>query len=93
MENIVRARVVATGRVQGVFFRMETKRTADRWGVAGWVKNRRDGAVEAVFEGEKKNVLAIVEWCKTGPPHSKVEDIEIKWEDDTEGLEGFYIKY
>ena len=93
MENIVRARVVATGRVQGVFFRMETKRTADRWGVAGWVKNRRDGAVEAVFEGEKKNVLAIVEWCKTGPPHSKVEDIDIKWEDDTEGLEGFYIKY
>lgn len=93
MENIVRARVVVTGRVQGVFFRMETKRTADRWGVAGWVKNRRDGAVEAVFEGEKKNVLAIVEWCRTGPPHSKVEDIDIKWEDDTEGLEGFYIKY
>ncbi|HPA15818.1 MAG TPA: acylphosphatase [Desulfobacterales bacterium] len=93
MENIVRARVVVTGRVQGVFFRMETKRTADRWGVAGWVKNRRDGAVEAVFEGEKKNVLAIVEWCKTGPPHSKVEDIDIKWEDATEGLEGFYIKY
>lgn len=93
MENKVRARVVVTGRVQGVFFRMETKRTADRCGVTGWVKNRSDGAVEAVFEGDEKSVLAVVEWCKTGPPYSKVEDIDIKWEDDTDGFEAFNITY
>jgi acylphosphatase len=93
MENKARARAVVTGRVQGVFFRMETKRTADRCGVTGWVKNRSDGAVEALFEGEKKNVLKILEWCKIGPPYSKVEDIDIQWEDYTEGFEGFDIRY
>jgi acylphosphatase len=65
MENIVRARVVVTGRVQGGFFRMETKRTADRWGVAGWVKIRRMAQLR-LYSRAKKRRLAIVEWCKTG---------------------------
>jgi len=51
MENKVRAHAIISGRVQGVFFRMETKRAADRLGAKGWVRNLKDGSVEAVFEG------------------------------------------
>ena len=53
MQEKVRAHTVISGRVQGVFFRMETKQAAERFGVSGWVKNRREGTVEAVFEGDR----------------------------------------
>ena len=53
MKDKVRAHATISGRVQGVFFRMETKRAADRFGVSGWVRNLRDGTVEALFEGER----------------------------------------
>ena len=66
MKNKVRVHAIISGRVQGVFFRMETKRAADRFGVAGWVKNQRDGTVEAMFEGDQDKVDAVLEWCNEG---------------------------
>ena len=68
---------IISGRVQGVFFRMETRRTAERFGVDGWVRNRSDGTVEAVFEGESEKVDLAVDWCKKGPPMASVANIKI----------------
>ena len=68
----VRAHVFVSGRVQGVFFRGETLNVARRMDVNGWVRNLSDGRVEAIFEGEKKNVEEVVDFCKRGPPGAYV---------------------
>jgi acylphosphatase len=88
-----RAHVVVSGDVQGVFFRQETKRQAEAHGVSGWVRNRDDGAVEAVFEGEKQDVKALVEFCKHGPSGAMVTNVDVKWENFTGEFEGFEIRY
>ena len=93
MANEVRARVVISGRVQGVFFRLETKHAADRYGVFGWVKNQRDGTVAALFEGTKENVDSILEWCKVGPPIAKVHRVDVEWEDYKGEFDRFEITY
>lgn len=80
METKTRARVVITGSVQGVFFRMETKREADRLGVCGWVSNRADGSVEAVLEGDAAGVDAMLAWCRQGPPLAAVAQVEVERE-------------
>src|ERR687893_82609 len=67
MADVERRRVVVHGEVQGVFFRDSTRDEAERRGVAGWVTNRSDGAVEAVFEGEPDAVEALVSFCRSGP--------------------------
>ena len=77
METKSRVHVIIRGRVQGVFFRMETLRAAERHGVYGWVKNRADGTVEAVFEGEKEKVDAVIDWCRRGPRHADVKGVDI----------------
>jgi acylphosphatase len=68
-------RVVITGRVQGVGFRAWVIATASRMGLKGWVRNRSDGSVEAVFSGEEVTVFAMIESCKEGPPASRVDGI------------------
>lgn len=73
----VRKRVVVAGRVQGVFFRDSCQREASAAGVAGWVRNRSDGAVEAVFEGEPEAVERMVTWCRHGPSQARVDRIEV----------------
>jgi acylphosphatase len=83
--GVVRRRVVATGRVQGVFFRDTCRREAQRHSVAGWVTNRADGAVEAVFEGEEAAVRELVEWARRGPRHAHVDDLQVSEEDPTGG--------
>ena len=88
-----RAHVVVSGDVQGVFFRQETKRQAEAHGVSGWVRNRDDGAVEAVFEGEKQDVKALVEFCKHGPSGAMVTNVDVKWEDFTGEFNDFKILY
>lgn len=93
MENKVRARAVISGRVQGVFFRLETKKAADRYGVFGWVKNQRDGTVAAVFEGTKENVDSILAWCKQGPPIAKVLNVDVKWEEYKVEFDSFEVIY
>jgi acylphosphatase len=82
--------VVARGRVQGVFFRDSTRRRAESLGVAGWVTNRGDGAVEAVFEGEEEAVEGMVRYAREGPGRAEVSDLEVTAE-EPEGLSGFRI--
>jgi acylphosphatase len=86
-----RKRVVARGRVQGVFFRDSTQREAMSAGVAGWVTNRSDGAVEAVFEGDDDAVQRMVEFVRGGPGHANVEDVEVH-DEQPEGLSGFEVR-
>ena len=76
------------GRVQGVGFRMYTQREAQRLGVNGWVRNRRDGSVEAVVQGDEKAVDALVEWTHKGPPSARVTDVQVNpGEGEYEGFE------
>ncbi len=93
MQNKVRAHVIISGRVQGVFFRVETKRAADGFGVLGWVRNLREGSVEAMLEGDQERVDALLEWCKEGPPHAQVSDVKLDWQDYTGEFSGFDISY
>ena len=93
MEDKTRAHAVISGRVQGVFFRMETMRAAQRIGVSGWVRNLRDGKVEAVFEGDKTRVDAILDWCKQGPPHAHVTNVKVDWEAYTGEFDSFEVTY
>jgi acylphosphatase len=88
---VKRARVVARGRVQGVFFRDSTRREAASAGVAGWARNRSDGAVEAVFEGDDEAVDRMVEFVRRGPGHSDIDDVEVV-DETPEGLTGFDVK-
>jgi acylphosphatase len=88
---IVRKRVVVAGRVQGVFFRDATRRLAQRHGVAGWVRNTRDGTVEAVFEGEPEAVERLVAFCREGPRGAEVTRVE-SYDETTAGLDGFSIR-
>ena len=85
-----RRHVVIYGFVQGVGFRFGVERLADSRGVSGWVRNRADGAVEAVFEGVSEDVDALVEFCRHGPRGATVERIEIE-EESPEGLAGFRV--
>jgi acylphosphatase len=91
MEDTVRRRVVAHGEVQGVFFRDSTRKEAVRRGVAGWIENRSDGAVEAVFEGPPDAVDAMVEFCRAGPGRARVERLDER-DEEPEGLDGFAVK-
>jgi acylphosphatase len=86
-----RRRVVVRGRVQGVFFRDSTRRSAQSRGVAGWVANRPDGAVEAVFEGEPDAVESMLRLTREGPGRADVEDVEVT-EEEPEGLSGFEVR-
>ena len=74
-----RARVVIRGRVQGVFFRAETRERARSLGLAGWVRNNPDGTVEAVFQGDRDRVESMLAWCRRGPAAASVEDVELEW--------------
>ncbi|MDT8358439.1 MAG: acylphosphatase [Methanomicrobiaceae archaeon] len=88
----VRAHVRVSGRVQGVYFRYSVQDEAARLGMAGWVRNTREGRVEAVFEGRREAVEALVAFCRRGPPAAIVKDIEVEWE-EPEGLSGFAVRY
>jgi len=87
----IRRRAVAHGRVQGVFFRDSVQEQAGSEGVAGWVTNRDDGAVEAAFEGDPEAVEALVSFMRSGPTSADVEDVEVD-EEEPEGLTGFSVR-
>jgi acylphosphatase len=87
---MVRRRVVAHGLVQGVFFRDTVRRRAEPAGVSGWVRNNRDGTVEAVFEGGADAVERLVAFCRRGPRGAVVEHIDV-FEEEPEGLAGFWV--
>jgi len=75
--RVIGRRAVFWGRVQGVFFRAWTVEQALALGVSGWVRNRRDGSVEMEAHGEAEAVEALIERCRHGPPHAKVESVEV----------------
>ncbi len=86
-----RVHVFVSGRVQGVFFRSGTKKKALELGLSGWVRNLADGRVEAVFEGKKKEIDMMIEWCKKGPEYANVTGIEIVHEDNAGEFDGFSL--
>ena len=88
---MIRRRAVVEGDVQGVFFRDTTRREAESRGVAGWVTNRSDGAVEAVFEGEADAVEAMIGFCREGSSRAKVDSVEVSAQ-EPEGLRGFEVR-
>jgi acylphosphatase len=88
---VVRRRVLVSGRVQGVWFRESCRREAEAAGVSGWVRNRSDQRVEAVFEGEPSSVLAMVTWCAIGPPMARVTGVDVVDEEPT-GEVGFRVR-
>jgi acylphosphatase len=91
MDDRIRAHVFVSGRVQGVYYRATTRDTARERGVAGWVRNLDDGRVEAVFEGTEAAVESMIEWCHTGSPKARVDDVSVEY-GDPDGVEGFDIK-
>ena len=88
--DVARKRVVVSGRVQGVNFRSECTRAARAGGVSGWVRNRPDGRVEAVFEGEAGAVARMVSWCEVGPRLAAVRGVDVHDEVPT-GESGFRV--
>ncbi|MGZ3494457.1 MAG: acylphosphatase [Thermodesulfobacteriota bacterium] len=92
MEKI-RLRVIIEGRVQGVFFRHHTQEMASKLEVKGWVKNRRDGSVEAVFEGDRERVDQIIQWCQRGSSGAKVRNVSVTQENYTGEFEDFFVTY
>jgi acylphosphatase len=88
---MIRRRTVVHGQVQGVFFRDSVRRLAERHGVGGWVANRRDGAVEAVFEGEREAVERLVAFCREGPRGAQVDSVDVS-DEEVEGVSSFTIR-
>jgi acylphosphatase len=74
-----RVQLFIRGRVQGVFFRAATQREARRLGIGGWVKNRNDGSIELVAEGEEEAIKELVSWSQHGPSAARVENVEVRW--------------
>jgi len=89
----IRAHVLITGRVQGVFYRASTRDMAEQFGLTGWVKNTSDGRVEAVFEGEENSVKNMVKWCYQGPRFSDVLNVKVTYEKFLREFDEFSIKH
>jgi len=85
--------VIVSGQVQGVWFRASTKQKAEELGLTGWVRNTPNGSVEAVFEGEEEIIKKMIDWCHSGPPMAKVDNIIVKKQQKTIGFNGFSIRY
>lgn len=88
-----RAHLIISGRVQGVFFRANTQQKANQLNITGWVKNRWDGKVEAVIEGEKNQVEKLIMWCHHGPAGAIVEEVEVTWEKYQGNFDSFSITW
>lgn len=90
---MARLHVWVQGIVQGVFFRDSTRREAKRLGLVGWVKNLRDGRVEAVFQGDRSACERALDFVHRGPRSARVDKVEFEWEDAEEDLSDFEIRY
>ena len=88
-----RGHVFIDGRVQGVFYRHFTTELAESLGLNGWVRNLRDGRVEALFEGEKGIIQKAIQACYAGPPGARVTNIDVQWETYTGDEKGFSVRY
>lgn len=86
-----RIHLVVRGRVQGVFFRATAQREARQLGLTGWVKNRSDGSVEIVAEGEEEYVKDFLTWAQNGPSTARVDNVDTKWRSYTGEFTNFRI--
>ena len=82
-----------SGKVQGVFFRVATRKIAEELGLTGWVRNKSDGSVYVEVEGKTQNLQKLLEWCQKGPENSEIENVEHRWSDNSIGYQYFEIKY
>jgi acylphosphatase len=89
---MIRARLLISGRVQGVFYRASCQDEAAARGLVGWVRNLPDGGVEALLQGPEERVRDLIKWCYAGPPHAQVSRIELTHEEPRDDLEGFRIR-
>jgi acylphosphatase len=92
-EEMVQAHAYISGRVQGVNFRYYTRQHALNLGLTGWVRNVRDGRVEAIFCGKKEQVAKMLKWCEEGPPAARVDNVQVEWEQPADPLLGFDIRF
>lgn len=74
-----RIQVIVRGRVQGVYFRAATQREARRLGITGWVRNRPDGGVEFLAEGEEDAIKELASWANHGPSAARVDSLDVRW--------------
>ena len=88
----IRARVLISGRVQGVYFRESARTLATQVGVTGWVRNLRNGRVELRCEGEEAVVRRLIAWCHEGPPAARVSHVETEWGEPTGEFDAFRIE-
>ncbi len=88
----VRAHIFVSGKVQGVFFRIEIRNRAIRRNIVGWVRNTYDGRVEVIFEGEKNDVAKMIEFCRRGPSGARVTKVDIQWDEYTDEFRDFQIR-
>ncbi len=88
-----RVRIIVHGKVQGVFYRARTIETAIDLKVNGWVMNRVDGKVEVVAEGERVKLENLVNWCRKGPKHAHITELEIFWEPFLDEFKDFKVQY
>jgi acylphosphatase len=93
MAEMAQLHVLIDGRVQGVFFRAATRDEARKWGLKGWVRNLPDGRVEALFQGSKGALEAMLAWCHQGPPYAYVDQVEADWQPYQGDLGEFRIRY
>lgn len=84
-------RLVIHGKVQGVFFRASTKEKANQLGLKGFARNRQDGAVEVIAEGNEDDLIQLIDWCNTGPDLAKVDSVEQDWQPYVSEFEDFTI--
>jgi len=92
-DSAVRLEARISGRVQGVFYRAGTERTARALRLTGWVRNRSDGAVELVAEGPRPACDSLLEYCRVGPPAARVEHIETSWGEAAGTFEAFETRF
>lgn len=88
-----RAHVFIKGKVQGVYFRQNMRIVSKRHKVNGWVRNLKDGRVEAVLEGEEMNISEVIEWCHAGPAEAKVDDVKVEYESYKGEFSNFTVLY
>lgn len=86
-----RIQLIVRGRVQGVFFRAATQREARRLGITGWVRNRNDGSVEMLAEGDEDAVKELASWANHGPSAARVDSVDIRWRGYTGEFSEFAI--
>jgi acylphosphatase len=89
----IRAHLFISGRVQGVYFRQNTRMVATRHRVTGWVRNLRDGRVEVILEGKETDVGEVIEWCQVGPAKATVDNIDIRYEKYRGEFQEFKVNY